>query len=186
MFGARWYFHKRVSRILFTGGVCSRRGCLVRGGLLWGGACSQGVCSRGCAWSREVPALGGAWWRSPHGYYCGRYASYWNAFLFIYLFIYLCFQNYFLIDNHCRRQNVFSDLLQIIRIFWTLLGVYTVMLPWNDPSIPQLLLTILGRFLCVRYNQRYGVPAVNDQDSEAGGKIDNQTRLVSNSEVDTI
>ena len=45
-------------------------------GLLWGGACSGGACSRG------VPALG---WgvETPHDdYCCGRYTSYWNAFLF--------------------------------------------------------------------------------------------------------
>ena len=29
-----------------------------------------------------VPGPGGAWWRPPRdGYCCGRYASYWNAFL---------------------------------------------------------------------------------------------------------
>ena len=29
----------------------------------------------------------------------------------------------FLIDTHCKRQNVFSDILKITRIFWSLLGV---------------------------------------------------------------
>ena len=31
----------------------------------------------------------------------------------------------------------------------------------------------------MKYNQRYGVPAVNDQDSEAGAKPDNQARFES-------
>ena len=40
------------------------------GCLLWGGACSRGVCS------------GGVYVETPHNSYCcGRYASYWNAFL---------------------------------------------------------------------------------------------------------
>ena len=51
--------------------------------------------------------------------------------------------------------------------------------PFHLLFITQVLLTILGRFLCVRYNQRYGVPAVNDQDSEARAKPYNQTRFES-------
>ena len=53
-------------------GACSG-GCLVPEGvsalggcLLLGGVCSRGVCLM----------------ETPHGYCCGRYASYWNAFLF--------------------------------------------------------------------------------------------------------
>ena len=38
-------------------------------------------------------------------------------------FIFLNFKNCFPIDNHCKRWNVFSDLLKITRIFWTLLRV---------------------------------------------------------------
>ena len=30
---------------------------------------------------------GGAWWRPPRDYCCGRYASYWNAFLFEFFFL---------------------------------------------------------------------------------------------------
>ena len=59
------------------GGVWSG-GCLLGGGvgLVWG------VWSWGC-----VPGPGGGgWWRPPDGYCCGRYASYWNAFLFIGMF----------------------------------------------------------------------------------------------------
>ena len=92
--------------ILFTGGgawswegVPGPGGCLVPGGgLLWEDAWSWGVpgprgaCQRvsapGGAWSWGVSApggvwsQGGAWWRPPDGYCCGRYASYWDAFLF--------------------------------------------------------------------------------------------------------
>ena len=59
----------QASVILSTGG-----GAYSQGGLLPGGVCSQ----RGsCSW-------GGAWWRPPRdGYCCGRYASYWNAFLLV-------------------------------------------------------------------------------------------------------
>ena len=42
-------------------------GCLVQGG---GGCLLRGGLHPG-----------GAWWISPDGYCCGRYASYWNAFL---------------------------------------------------------------------------------------------------------
>ena len=78
----------------------------------WGGSGQGGACSGGSACSQRVPALGGncslgrvpvpgvpaprgvscSWggacpgrvWRPPcDGYCCGRYASYWNAFLFI-------------------------------------------------------------------------------------------------------
>ena len=56
----------------------------------------QEFCPRGVwyhrrgAWSRGVPGTGGcllpggcAWWRPPHSYCCGQYASYWNAFLWL-------------------------------------------------------------------------------------------------------
>ena len=39
------------------------------------------------------------------------------------LFIYLGFQNYYLIDHYCKRQNVFSDLVEIRSISWTLVRV---------------------------------------------------------------
>ena len=55
----------------------------------WGGSGWGGVCSWGWGWClvQGVPAPGGCLlrglWRAPRdGYYCGRYASYWNAFLF--------------------------------------------------------------------------------------------------------
>ena len=76
-------------------------GCLVQGDLL------LGVCSQGCAWSQGGPGLGGARGVSgpggvpgpggvvsqhaltqtpppADGYCCGRYASYWNAFLLLF------------------------------------------------------------------------------------------------------
>ena len=69
------------------GGVPAPGGGLVPGG----GACSPmggvsargGVCSQGGACSRGVPARGGGGPGGdlPDGYCCGRYASYWNAFL---------------------------------------------------------------------------------------------------------
>ena len=72
---------------LSTGGVTV--GCLVRGvpgpgGCLVGGSASAG-------W-------GGGWYPTcteadppgRDGYCCGRYASYWNAFLFLLLFLHLC------------------------------------------------------------------------------------------------
>ena len=89
-FGARSYFHKRVSKILFTGGgsgpggyACSQAGlvlewCLLPGGMVPAqvgsgtGGClvlGGGRCSGGC----PMP---------PDGYCYGRYTSYWNAFLF--------------------------------------------------------------------------------------------------------
>ena len=59
---------------LQQGGACSR-GCL-----LWGVACSEGLSAPGGA------LLWGGCGNPPppkaDGYCCGRYASYWNAFLF--------------------------------------------------------------------------------------------------------
>ena len=43
-----------------------------------------GARSWGCLLRGGSATGGGAWWRTPpDGYCCGRYASYWNAFLFI-------------------------------------------------------------------------------------------------------
>ena len=86
-------FYTCLSVILFTGGcllwgwgvsgsgdawsrgVSARRGCLVQRGSAPGGG---GAWSSGGAWSG-----GGEVWRLPRdGNCCGRYASYWNAFLF--------------------------------------------------------------------------------------------------------
>ena len=39
--------------------------------------------------------------------------------------LFLCFKICFLINNHCKRLNVFSDPLEMTRIFWTLHRVYT-------------------------------------------------------------
>ena len=63
----------QASVILLTGG------CLLPGGLLWGGVCSRGGLVPG-----EVVCSGGVPDGDPpkDGHCCGRYASYWNAFLF--------------------------------------------------------------------------------------------------------
>ena len=54
-------------------------GCLVPGGSAPGGCLVLGGSTPGvCAWSRGGVVPGGD---TPHGYCCGRYASYWNAFL---------------------------------------------------------------------------------------------------------
>ena len=64
----------QASVILLTGGVCSWGG----GDLLWGGAWSWGGLLPGGS------APGGCLVETPprDGHCCGRYASYWNAFLF--------------------------------------------------------------------------------------------------------
>ena len=75
---------------MFTGVCLSRWGVPgPRGGAWsWWGACFAGVWSPG-VWSRGVPAQGWVLVQGvvpggdpPDGYCCGRYASYWNAFLF--------------------------------------------------------------------------------------------------------
>ena len=93
-----------VSVILFTGGgVLSQHAlqvvsqhALQQGGLLWGGCLFQGGSAPGGVCSQGVPALGGllpVGVPAPRGsveppppkadgYCCGRYASYWNTFLF--------------------------------------------------------------------------------------------------------
>ena len=77
-------------------GICDsvQKGVGVRSGggvvcLVWGvPGPGRGVSGlRGCAWSRGVPAPRGVWRPPRDGYCCGRYASYWNAFLF-YLFLF--------------------------------------------------------------------------------------------------
>ena len=65
--------------------------CLSTGGMVWswGGACLGGVpvpeggaCSGGGYLLQGVPAPGGCLVETPpYGYRCGRYTSYWNAFL---------------------------------------------------------------------------------------------------------
>ena len=85
-----------LSVILFTGGggipACIAGGipaCLAAGGVLSQHAL-QVVSQHALQWG--VPALGGllrgvAGGNPPDGYSCGRYASYWNAFLFNGLFL---------------------------------------------------------------------------------------------------
>ena len=60
------------------------------GGVLPGGVLPPG--GEGASSGRDTSSLGGsvpggAWWRHPRdGHCCGRYASYWNAFLFSKIF----------------------------------------------------------------------------------------------------
>ena len=64
-------------------GVCS---CGEGGCLLWEGVCSWGGLLPGGLVREGVSApWGGAWWRPPDGHCCGRYTSYWNAFLFFHV-----------------------------------------------------------------------------------------------------
>ena len=67
-------------------GVCSGRRIAWSGGcLVQGGAWSRGMCLvLGGVCSRVVP--GGD---PPESYCCGRYASYWNAFLLFHIFLIL-------------------------------------------------------------------------------------------------
>ena len=89
---------------LVPGGALSHGGCLSQGGyLVWGGCLSQrgvpglGVCLvpggggllLGGAWSRGGGGIRACTEADPprrDGYCCGRYASYWNAFLFFFLY----------------------------------------------------------------------------------------------------
>ena len=69
--------------------------CLAAGGCLVGGSAPggmpglEGCLVRGDAWSGGVPGQGGLLWGGvpggdpPNGYCCGRYTSYWNAFLLL-------------------------------------------------------------------------------------------------------
>ena len=100
-----------------------REGCLVSWGsgpgggyLVLGGCLVPGVPSPrgGCL----VP--GEAWWRPLDGYCCGRYATYWNAFLFI-------LQNTQLADYKLRRCSVFvvrQVLTQQCDLIWMLQQKY--------------------------------------------------------------
>ena len=68
------------------GGESAPGGVPGRGGLLLGGAWSGGVCSEGCLVETSLD-----------GYCCGRYASYWNAFLFQHLLV--------LASLQCNKTN---------------------------------------------------------------------------------
>ena len=70
-----------------AGGIPACLAAGLRGVPALGGACSQGGLLRGGSAPGEV--LGGDHTR--HGYCCGQYASYWNAFLL--LMALLCWQN---------------------------------------------------------------------------------------------
>ena len=93
-FVLHWFITTRKRSLgqgnMFTGVCLSTGGCLVpgrggpwsRGVWSWGGTWSGGGC---LVWGGLIP--GGASWRDPpNGHCCGRYASYWNAFLFFSFF----------------------------------------------------------------------------------------------------
>ena len=89
--GGAWSWGVCSRGVPGPGGMSAGGGCLVLGWcLLPGGAWSWRVCSGGClVLGGSAPGggclvPGGAWWRPPRdGYCCGRYASFWNAFLSI-------------------------------------------------------------------------------------------------------
>ena len=107
----------QASVILLTGGAWSRGvpgpgACLLRGGVcsggVWVSAPEGGLFPRGVPGPRGVSGPGGcllpggAWWRPcQDGHCCGRYASYWNAFLFIiYILEMTTIQTYTLMVYH--------------------------------------------------------------------------------------
>ena len=78
----RWYPSMPCSRSL--GGLVPGGACSGGGGLLWGG-----LLGGGCACSGGVPAPEGGVETPPKVdcYCCGRYTSYWNAFLLFYCWL---------------------------------------------------------------------------------------------------
>ena len=84
------------------GAVPAPRGCLLWGGCCLGGCLLPGgVPAPGGCLLRGVPAPRGVWRPPCDGYCCERYASYWNAFLFI-------------IDLH-HSYSKLSEMLENIR-----------------------------------------------------------------------
>ena len=100
------------------GGVYGPRGCLLPGGgvhgprgvpapggcvcMLLGDAWPRGcLLPGGCAWS------GSTWRRPPHGYCCGLYASYWNAFLLQIKF------NLSIEESDVTSGKIFTDILNL-------------------------------------------------------------------------
>ena len=87
--GMQTHYYRKV--ICLQACVCPQgaawsRGCMVPGVHGPGGARSQGVHGpRGGIWSQEGGCLVET--PSPDGHCCGRYASYWNAFLFWHFFL---------------------------------------------------------------------------------------------------
>ena len=81
--GGAWSWGGSWSRGCLVGGVHGPWGAWSGGARFWGVPGLRGVCSQGGAWSRGCLLLGGGLVETPpDGYCCGRYASYWNAFLF--------------------------------------------------------------------------------------------------------
>ena len=87
--GARLYFHRRCHSVNGGGKLPGPGGYLVRGGSARRGGWSWGFCSGGVSALGGVCSMGGLPGSGgvpggdpPDGHCCGRYASYWNAFLF--------------------------------------------------------------------------------------------------------
>ena len=92
--------------------------CPRGGGRAWqGGVCSGGEHCRGHAWQGEMRDRGRAWWGGVRGRYYeiqsmgGRYASYWNAFMFLWWFGFKwnrrhSLSNLFLKFKQCENVNI--------------------------------------------------------------------------------
>ena len=99
-----------VCMVVGEGHVWLQGACMVVGGMCGcgGGVVAGGVhgCGGACIGYDEIRSMS------------GRYASYWNVFLFIYAFKYL------LIRHHCKTQSELSDLLEKDRLYSTSCGLY--------------------------------------------------------------
>ena len=124
---SRVFLH--LSVILFTGGVlsqhalqvvsqhalqgvCSKGGCLVPGRGAWSGESllRGGLLPGGClVWGVLLAGVPGG--DPPDGYCCGRYASYWNAFLFQNMFICLMYIRFAKEDLCLTLTNVRNSAL---------------------------------------------------------------------------
>ena len=116
-------------------GVPPPGGCLLLGGSAssWGGASSRGSAS----------SRGGCWRPPRDGYCCGRYASYWNAFLF-YLSLYQ-FRYRVVWTHHCdvdsRKIKCCKKLLRIHK------GPFTLTLETSGACLAISFWSIAYRFL---------------------------------------
>ena len=68
-----------------AGVACMAGGMHGRGACVAGGMHDRGCVTAGCAWREDISGWGYAWQGGVHGIrsMSGRYASYWNAFLFL-------------------------------------------------------------------------------------------------------
>ena len=73
-----------------------------------GGPGPGGICSSGCLVWGQVPAPEGETLPPPDGYCCGRYASYWNAFLVKSMFRWKC-----LLAVVVHNSRIFSSFTEV-------------------------------------------------------------------------